>query len=289
MKQLRDGTAALTDRVQTLEGRAAGLRASEARSAAALARAQADAGALRGQLHLSTLERDRLVRRLEETAEAGGGAAAAVAARADRREAVRRGRERERERGGSRQPLAPRSIDSLAETPRSNLNLSQRRWQEGSGSGGLTSALRPYNRKPPTTKAGVSINAQSCGLTGGSRRQYGGGGVVGTPPRWCAAAEHRDRFLNPSDLAGGVEDGEAKDGGDVGEAKTARPRTAFERSAVALSVSSLRPPPPPPPPLAAASSAALQHMASIHARLSDSLKRSTLSATTAGATAAAKA
>lgn len=253
MKRLRDGTAALTDRVQMLEGRAAGLRASEARSAEALARAQADAGALRGKLQLTALERDRLVRRLEETTE-GGGTAAAVAAVTARREATQRGQER----GRHRKPLAVRSIDSLAEAPRSN--LSSRRWQEESG--GLTGGLRPYSWEMPT----VSMNAQSSGLTCG--RQLHGGGAVAIPR---FATDDRNWFLKPNDLAV-VKESETRDG-EVGEAKAARPPTAFERSTV--SVSSLL-----PPRLSDASSAALQHMASIHARLSDSIKRSSLSVTT---------
>ncbi|CAM9523619.1 unnamed protein product [Ectocarpus fasciculatus] len=59
LRRLRDGTAALAERVQTLEGRAAGLRASEARSSAALARARADVGAARGELQLAELELER--------------------------------------------------------------------------------------------------------------------------------------------------------------------------------------------------------------------------------------
>lgn len=67
LARLREGTSALSGRVQTLEKRAAGLRASEARSAAALARARADAMAVKGQLQLAGLERDRLLSRLQET------------------------------------------------------------------------------------------------------------------------------------------------------------------------------------------------------------------------------
>ncbi|CAN0389444.1 unnamed protein product [Pylaiella littoralis] len=248
MKRLRDGTAALTDRVQMLEERAAGLRASEARSAAALAR-----------LQLTALERDRLVRRLEENAEEGGGNAASVVAGTARREAMQRGQER----GGHPQPLAARSIDIRAATPQSS--LSSRRWKEGGG--GLTGALPPYSWELPTT---VSANAQSCGLTG-RRQRYGGAGV-GIPR---LATDDQNWFSDRNDIAG-VKEREMRDGKAGGEAKTARPSTAFERSAVSVS-------PLLPPPLADASSAALQHMASIHARLSDSLKRSFLSATTTAA------
>ncbi|CAM9405626.1 unnamed protein product, partial [Laminaria digitata] len=67
LARLREGTSSLSGRVQTLERRAAGLRASEARSAAALASARVDAMAVRGQLQLAGLERDRLLSRLKET------------------------------------------------------------------------------------------------------------------------------------------------------------------------------------------------------------------------------
>lgn len=239
MKRLRDGTAALTDRVQVLEGRAAGLRASEARSAAALARTRADAGALKGELQLTALERDRLVRRLEET-DWGGGTAAVAAAAVVALAAGREVMQREQEERVRRKPLAARSIDSLAETPS---NLSSRRGQGGS-SGGLTGAFRPY-WEPPTT----SINAQPCGLAG-ARQQYVGGGM--DIPR--VAAGDRNIFPNANNLAG-VKESEIRDG-EIGEEAKAE-----------MSVSSL------PPPPADASSAALQRMASVHARLSDSLKR----------------
>lgn len=66
LDRLRRGTSALAARVQTLERKAAELRANEARSSSALARAQADAMAAKGELVLVMLERDRLIRRLDD-------------------------------------------------------------------------------------------------------------------------------------------------------------------------------------------------------------------------------
>lgn len=71
LKRLRNGTSALAERVKTLERRAGGLRDSEARTSAALARARADAMAVRGQLQLAAIERDRLLRRLDDRIEGG--------------------------------------------------------------------------------------------------------------------------------------------------------------------------------------------------------------------------
>lgn len=66
LDKLRRETSDLAARVQTLERKAAGQRATEARFSSALARAQADAMAAKGELVLVTLERDRLVRRLDD-------------------------------------------------------------------------------------------------------------------------------------------------------------------------------------------------------------------------------
>lgn len=72
LKRLRQGTSALAARVRTLEKKAAGLRASEARSTVDLARARADVMAAKGELQLAALERDRLASRLGDR-EAGRG------------------------------------------------------------------------------------------------------------------------------------------------------------------------------------------------------------------------
>ena len=66
LERLRRGTSALAARVQTLERKAVGLRASEARTSLSLARAEADAMGAKGELQLVMLERDRLARRLNE-------------------------------------------------------------------------------------------------------------------------------------------------------------------------------------------------------------------------------
>lgn len=87
VKRLRDGTSSLAKRVQMLEERAAGLRASEARSSASLARARADAMGIRGELQLVALERDRLLGRLRDKDDRG-----------------------EEGRGQGRKPLAPQPL-----------------------------------------------------------------------------------------------------------------------------------------------------------------------------------
>lgn len=202
LRRLRDGTATLAERVEELEERAAGLRASEARSAAALARARADAGAARGELQLAALEL-------------------------------------ERER---RKPLAAA-------------------WWVGNLSGGrdggkeaLLGAFRTIPGRSGSV-AGFSSNLEHPGGAGGFVRPSRST-IFSTP------AGRQDPARSHS-LAG-VKEGE---GGGSEEQAGARPATAVVERVVL-------PGSPLPSPLAAASSAALQHMASVHARLANSLKNS---------------
>lgn len=202
LRRLRDGTAALADRVQTLEGRAASLRASEARSAAALARARADVGAARGELELAELEL-----------------------------------ERERKKNAQATPTADYSggvegVFGLCSSLR------------GERSGGVAGALRPScaNNK----QVGVLVASDTVGST-----RLG----------WSHPASSAERVLFPHSNVAGTKESENRGGGaDV---------------AAIPSVSS------PPFTRSGASSAALQHITSVHARLSDSLKRGRVGGTLA--------
>eukprot|EP00752_Nemacystus_decipiens_P012590 g11150.t1 len=210
LRRLRDGTADLAERVRMLEDRAAGLRASEARSAAALARARADAGAVRGELQLATLELERARRRT---------------------------------------PLAARPAGNSSPT-------------RGGGTGGL-----------------------SCGGPGSFWARSGG--TVGAGDRFCGLASISSSNIRSCRSRAG-EGGAGGSGvpatpagvGSVGE----KGEKAFERPLSTLASTVLPGPSPSSSPLdgaASSSSAALQHMASVHARLSSSLKSGGLSVRTA--------
>lgn len=203
LRRLRDGTAALAERVQTLEGRAAGLRASEARSAAALARARADVGATRGELQLAELQL-----------------------------------ERERKKNAQATP----TTDNFGGVEGVFGLCSSRR---GERSGGVAGALRPS----------CASNNKEAGVLG--MRDMVGSTLWG----WSHAASPAERMLFPHANVAGTKEVETRDGGaDV---------------AAMPSVSS------PPFTRSGASSAALQHITSVHARLSDSLKRGRIGGTLA--------
>lgn len=215
LRRLRAGTTALADRVRTLEGRAAGLRASEARSSAALARARADAGAVRGELELATLELQR----------------------------------------ARRQPLAARSVEN-----------SPPPWNRaGGGSGGLSGGSRAPLRGPlrePAKTLGV-VSSQLCG-----REEVSSGRIV-----YAGVGEGGGFGFFPAATPAAGSGGATTSGGEKTERKAAQRAlssggggggAAFATAAVL----------PAPAPADASSSAALQHMASVHARLSSSLKSS---------------
>lgn len=247
MRRLREGTASLADRVQSLETRAATLRASEARSAAALARARADIGAVTGQLQLTALERDRLLRRLEE-ADAGRGAPAAARVRG---RVTQRIREEQKER---RVPLSARSAGNL----------------DGEGglrlfSGGvLAGAYQPFGDPSPTASAGGRLGMANTNR----RKQIAIGGGVDASMSGVSSWPLEQKGLVRSDASAGERRSATggSGGGGVGvvQAEVTAPQTG-----------SLRASPLSHRTADDASSAALQHMASVHARLSDSLKRGT--------------
>lgn len=217
LRRLRDGTAALADRVRTLEGRAAGLRASEARSAAALVRARADAGVVRGELQFATLELER----------------------------------------SRRKPLI--AVRSAAENPSPG--------RGGDGGSRLSGSFRPF--RGPSKPTDI-IGSRLCGLTGSSsihRAGEGGAGAgLGVPstPAEANEASSGERRGNKAVQAALVSSNDND--------------AAFFASTVSLPPASSSPLPPPPG--GASSSVALQHMASIHARLSSSLRSSRVSRTT---------
>ncbi|CAB1098739.1 unnamed protein product [Ectocarpus sp. CCAP 1310/34] len=202
LRGLRAGTAALAERVQTLEGRAAGLRASEARCAAALARARADVGATRGELQLAELEL-----------------------------------EWERKKNAQATP----TTDTFGGVEGVFGLCSSRR---GGRSGGVAGMLRPSCAS--NKQAGVLGVSDTVGST-----------LLG----WSHPASRAERVLFPHAHVAGSKESETRDGGvDV---------------AAMPSVSS------PPFTRSGASSAALQHITSVHARLSDSLKRGRVGGTPA--------
>eukprot|EP00903_Cladosiphon_okamuranus_P021504 g19769.t1 len=217
LRRLRDGTAALADRVRTLEGRAAGLRASEARSAAALAKAQADAGAVRGELQLAAFKLER----------------------------------------ARREPLVARSVG----------NSSQPRGRHRGA--GWSGAFRPFGTSSRGTVGiiGSRFCGQACTSSSSSSNSGGGGNCTGGG--------------GGSGVRAATVPVEASSRGEGEEAvqRSLPSRTALASTALPGSSPSL---PLPPGDVAVASSAALQHMASVHARLSSSLKSSRLSETTAG-------
>lgn len=242
--RLREGTAALAERVQSLETRAATLRASEARSAAALARARADIAAVTGQLQLTALERDRLSRRLEETGEMG---ASATVATAVRRETSQRGGDKQR-----RKPLGASSAG--------NVDVDTA-FQAFSRSGGvLPGVFKPVGGMSSTAGVGGGFVAadsrrHSKGIT--MREGVEGCSVMGVPASPVTQnLAQRDGVVDVKKFVMGG------DGVGVVEDKQSHTQSA---SLGALSVQTST--------INDASSAALQHMASLHARLSVSLKR----------------
>ncbi|CAM9400864.1 unnamed protein product [Ectocarpus sp. 8 AP-2014] len=202
LRRLRDGTAALAERVKTLEGRAAGLRASEARSAAALARARADVGATRGELQLAEIEL-----------------------------------ERERKKNAQATP----TIDNFGGVEGVFGLCSSRR---GERSGGVAGVLRPSCAS--NKQAGVLGVSDTVGST-----------LLG----WSHPASPAERVLFPHANVAGFKEIETRDGGADVAAMTSVSSPPFTRSG--------------------ASSAALQHITSVHARLSDSLKRGRVGGTLA--------
>ena len=220
LSRLREGTSALSGRVQTLERRAAGLRASEARSAAALARAKVDAMAVKGQLQLAGLERDRLLSRLKETedravrGQEGEGRRPLAAARST----------------GNRRDASPPAVPLLG-------------WRE---EGGRTASAFLSAWSPPSKERTGMVQAvtSSARQGGGSRavREVTVPGGVGTAA--AATTSTEGKAAEAATDSGG---GEATSHLDSPE------------SVVADDTSS--------------SSQALQRMASLHARLSDSLRR----------------
>ncbi|CAN0081686.1 unnamed protein product, partial [Scytosiphon promiscuus] len=203
LERLREGTGSLAERVRGLEARAAALRASEARSAGALAKARADVAAATGQLQLTALERDRLLRRLEETAEVRAPAAASARQGVTQRDG---GKER-------REPLKASSAGNVD----------------------IEGVFRAFSR--PEERAGTG------GISSGA-----GGPVSGVP-----ASSATPTLVQ---------------GDSIASAKECAPQAQTASLSSAVSIPSAM--------TDGASSAALQHMASLHARLSDSLKRGTV-------------
>lgn len=228
LARLREGTSALSGRVQMLEKRAAGLRASEARSAAALARARSDAMAVKGQLQLAGLERDRLLSRLQET----------------------EGRVVQGEVGVGRRPLT-------AARSRANHRLDDAvptlGWREGEG--------RP---------ASATMSAW-----GQSKERTGIVGAVATSAR--ARPEGGGRAAHGVSVHGGVGTAGAAATASSAEGKVAAAATRYYCGG---GETPRRFDSPEAAGADDASSQALQRMASLHARLSDSLRRGGVSART---------
>lgn len=206
LDRLRSRTSALSARVQTLERKAAGLRATEARSSSALARAQADAMAAKGELVLVTLERDRLVRRLDDW------------------------REGERKRSQEREEMKAKSLPKTQSL-------------RDSRGGGF--------RRNVVSSAGAATRTTLFVSNPFSAESLGAGSTL----RWGREGDG----LEEASSTKSIEDGDA-------DCRSGRGRSQNNFAAEGRSASEqVR--------TDASSSEALQHMASLHARLSDSLRR----------------